>query len=99
VNPNAVGSITFDPGSGSFGLFNTLPSVKNADNSERTAFTEDGLNTWDADASNRRKARFYPLKNRDGTTTPNAYVVGFEDLDVDPDFQDGVFLIFNVKPA
>jgi hypothetical protein len=99
VNPNAIGSITFDPGASSFGLFNTIPSVKNGDGSERTAFTEDGLNTWDADASNRRKARFYPLKSKDGTTTPNAYVVAFEDLDVDPDFQDGVFLIFNVKPA
>ncbi|HYO11151.1 MAG TPA: hypothetical protein VER17_19455 [Tepidisphaeraceae bacterium] len=99
VNPNATGSITFDPGSATFGFYNTIPSVKNADNSERTAFTEDALNTWDADPTTRRKARFYPLKSKDGTVTPNAYVVGFEDLDADPDFQDGVFVITNVKPG
>ena len=34
-----------------------------------------------------------------GTVTANAYVVAFEDLDTGEDFQDGVYLIFNVKPA
>src|SRR5207302_5585200 len=99
VNPNAVGSITFDPGSSTFGLYATFPSIKNADNSQRTAFSEDALNTWDANASNRRKARFFPLKSKDGTVTPNAYVVAFEDLDVMPDFQDALIVIMNVKAA
>jgi len=99
VNPNAVGAITFDPGAGAFGLYTTYPGLKNADNSVRTSYSEDSLNVWESTVANRRKARFYPLKNKDGTVTANAYVVAFEDLDTGEDFQDGVYLIFNVKPA
>ena len=99
VNPNAVGSITFDPGLSAFGIYAMFPSIKNSDGSQRTAFSEDSLNTWDSNTNNRHKARFYPLKSKDGTVTPNAYVVGFEDLDVQPDFQDVVMVIMNVKPG
>ena len=54
-----------------------------------------------SNVADRRKARFYPLKNKDGTLVPNSYVVAFEDLTAATgvDFQDGVFVIQNVKPA
>lgn len=94
VNPNAIGSITFDPGSSTFGLYETFPGLGHM------TFSEDSLNTWEPSSADRHKVRFYPLKNKDGTTTPNAYVMAFEDLAAPGvDYQDGIFLMFNVTPA
>ncbi len=99
VTPIANGQTFFDPGSSSFGIYSQYPGFKNSDNTIRSSFSEDALNTWDANANNRRKARFYPLKNVDGSLVANAYVVAFEDFDAAVDNQDGVFIIRNVKPA
>ena len=74
VNPNPVGSITFDPGSASFGLYATFPSLS------RTSYSQSSLNTWESNTADRRKARFYPLKNPDGTVVPHAYVFGIRRL-------------------
>jgi hypothetical protein len=99
VTPVANGTTYLDPGSQAFGIYAKYPGFKNADNTIRTAYSEDALNTWDANASKRRKARFYPLKNPDGTAVANAYVVAFEDFDANVDNQDGIFIVRNVKPA
>ncbi len=95
VNPNATGSITFNPGATPFGLYVTYPGVP------QTSYSESALNTWEPTVADRRKALFYPLKNKDGSLVPNSYVVAFEDLtaSVGVDYQDGVFIIQNVKPA
>ena len=90
VNPNATGTITFDPGSTSFGLYATYPGLS------RTAYTESALNTWESTIANRRKARFYPVRNKDHSIDPNSYLIAFEDLDSGEDFNDGVFIIKNV---
>lgn len=95
VNPNATGSLTFDPGSASFGLYTTFPGLS------RTVYSQSSLNTFETDSSARSKTRFFPLKNKDGSTVANSYIVAVEDLEanIGVDFQDGVFVIQNVKPA
>src|SRR5205823_15042819 len=49
--------------------------------------------------ANRRKVRFYPLKNSDGTVVPNAYVFAFEEYTLAYDQNDVIGIIRNVKPA
>jgi hypothetical protein len=53
--------------------------------------------------TNRRKFRFYPLKNPDGTTVPNAYVFTSEDFVNDPtgayDTNDFFGIVRNVRIA
>ncbi|MET0865583.1 MAG: choice-of-anchor D domain-containing protein, partial [Nakamurella sp.] len=65
--------------------------------SNRVANSEDTLNTWDP--TNPHKVRIYPLKNTDGSTEPNAYIVAPEDVLTPVDFQDAVIIVRNVKPA
>jgi hypothetical protein len=84
LEPDAV--TTFDPGEGSFGLFVNL--------GKRYSYTEDRMNTGVV----RHAARIYPLKSRLGARIPDAYAVAFESGG-DGDYQDLVFVIWNVKPA
>ena len=95
VNPKAVGSTSFDPGFGAFGLYATFPITGN------TAYSEDALNTTENTPANRRKVRFYPLKNADGSTVADAYVFTSEDFVNDPngayDTQDFVGIVRNVR--
>jgi hypothetical protein len=92
LNPGATGRTTFDPGSQKFGLY----SQWKAQNS-RIVYQQDFRNTF-ITSSQRRMFRFYPLKNPDGSTVPNAYVVGNEEA-FNHDYQDGVYIIRNVKAA
>ena len=103
VNPAAVGSVAFDPGNGPFALYTVWPGFANADGSVREVFSEDALNTFEAVGADRRKVRFYPLKNADGTTVPDAYVMAVEEFANDGgrsyDSQDFVVIVRNVRPA
>ncbi len=101
VNPLFNGSTIFDPGTGAFGLYSVWPTFTNktTDNFTRTVFSEDSLNTWESISANRRKVRFYPLKNSDGSVVPNTYVFAFEEFTQDYDQQDVVGIIRNVKAA
>jgi hypothetical protein len=100
VNVEAQGSTMFDPGDGrNFALFGLFPSFTNADGSVRVVYQEDALNTWEANANNRRKVRFYPLRTPDGRAVANAYLFAFEEFTRDYDQQDFVGIIRNVKPA
>ena len=92
LNPGAVGRTTFDPGSQKFGLFSQWRAQNN-----RIVYQQDFRNTF-ITSSQRRMFRFYPLKNPDGSTVPNAYVVGNEEA-FNRDYQDGVYIIRNVKAA
>lgn len=94
VNPKFTGANSFDPGSSTFGIYANFPAF-----SYRSAYSEDALNTWEPKAENRRKVMFFPLKNKDGSIVPNAYVFAFEDWNQKYDFQDGVGIIRNVKFA
>jgi glucose/arabinose dehydrogenase len=92
-----VGTTSFDPGTASFGIYATFPIFGN------TAYSEDRLNTSEATVSNRRKVRFYPLKDAAGAVIPNAYVFASEDFANDRtggyDVNDFVGIIRNVKVA
>lgn len=101
VNPVFNGTTVFDPGTGAFGLYSIWPTFTNktTDNFTRTVYSEDSLNTWESIVANRRKVRFYPLKNSDGSVVPNAYVFAFEEFNQAYDQQDVVGIIRNVKAA
>src|SRR5690606_26511482 len=93
VNVSADGTMTFDPGS-DFGLVGTF-----FDFGPRDVWSEDGRNTWESNSDERRKVRFFPLKEADGTVVSNAYVFAFEEWDVASDQNDLVGIIYNVEPA
>src|SRR5439155_9283897 len=65
VSPTFNGATNFDPGSAAFTLYSTWSTLHNSDGGNREVFQEDALNTWETIAANRRKLRFYPLKNSD----------------------------------
>ena len=88
VAPVQNGSTVFDPGQGVFGLYATIPVFKNADGTARRIYSEDALNTWDANDTH--KVRVYPL----GT---NQYVVTFEDYTLANDQNDFVYVISGVE--
>ena len=91
--PKASGKTTFDPGTGSFGLYSTWPSEQHG-----PVFSQDGLNTWDRTWDRGHKVRFFPLKTPAGEPVANAYVVAMEQA-FNSDFQDAVLIIENVTPA
>jgi hypothetical protein len=94
VHPSISGSTSFDPGTNSFGIYTVFPAFNNRD-----AFSEDALNTWETNAANRKKVRFYPLKNKDGSKVANAFIFASEDYNKAYDFNDVVGIIRNVKSS
>src|SRR5690606_24776099 len=62
----------------------------------RIIYGEDALNTWEPDSSDRRKVRVYELKEG-GKTVENAYVVAFEEYEVENDQNDYVFVLRGVE--
>jgi fibronectin type 3 domain-containing protein/regulation of enolase protein 1 (concanavalin A-like superfamily) len=95
VNPVALGATSFDPGSSTFGLYAQYPNFV-TNGQERVSYSESALNTWDA--ANPQKMRAYPLKNPDGSVVPNAYVVAFDDYNVNNYFTTMVAIVKNIKP-
>ena len=93
VNATPNGSTSFDP-AGPFGLVATFN-----DFGPRDVWSEDTRNTFESDADQRRKLRFFPLRDADGSVVPNAYVFAFEEWDVATDQNDLVGIVRNVKPA
>jgi hypothetical protein len=84
IEPDAI--TTFDPGPGPFGLYVNL--------GKRYGYTEDRLNT----GAIRHTARVFPLRSRSGARIPDAFAVAFE-YSGDVDYQDLVFILWNVRPA
>ena len=94
VNPSAAaGNFSFDP-SGDFGLVGTF-----FDFGPRDVWSEDGKNTWESNANEQRKLRFFPLKDKSGNVVSNAYVFAFEEYELATDQNDIVGIIRNVSPA
>ena len=90
LNPTlAEGNQTFDPGNQAFGLYADVTSY-----AAQKTFTEDDRNTGPLSHA----VRTYPVKNRAGTSIPNAYLVCMEPAS-NGDYQDYVFLLTNIKPA
>lgn len=94
VHPSPAGTLSFDPGNSPFGIYGAFPAF-----SGREVYSEDVLNQWESNSSLRRKVRFYPLKNPDGSVVPNAYVFAFEEYTVSFDTNDIVGIIRNVNIA
>ncbi len=88
LNPELEGEsqTSFDPGEAAFGLF--LKTGK------RTLYSDDGLNA----APHKHAAKVFPLRSRGRTPVQDAYVVAFDE-DGNGDYQDYVFMLWNVKPA
>ncbi|MGN6724442.1 MAG: Ig-like domain-containing protein [Tepidisphaeraceae bacterium] len=107
VAPLVYGQSSFDPGTAPFGLVtqypyftNTGTSVTTQNNLVRNVYSENDLNkTWDN--SSLVHMKFYPYKDQNGNTVPNAYIVAEEEYSVDSvsDSQDLIFVVTNVKPS
>jgi len=94
VDVKISGTQRFSPGKNAFGVYVYSPHYNH------TAYSQDKKNKWDLTGPAKgRVVRFYPLKNADGTTVANAYVVAVEELAQYSDQQDVVFIIRNVKPS
>jgi glucose/arabinose dehydrogenase len=94
VHVKITGTQKFSPGKNAFGLYVYSPHYNH------TTYSQDKKNKWDLTGpAAGRVMRFYPLKNADGTTVANAYVVTVEMLAQYSDQQDLVFIIRNVKPS
>ena len=99
VTPQIDGKTSFDPADKAFSLYGTFPYFKSADGGVRNVYSEDSLNTWESNSAYRRKVKFFPLKNADGSVVPNAYVFAFEEYNQEADQNDLVGIIRNVRPA
>lgn len=93
ANVTHAGSLTFTP-TDDFGLVGTFN-----DFGPRQVWSEDARNAWESTAGERRKVRFFPLKDATGAVVPNAYVFAFEEFPNATDQNDIVGIIYNVQPA
>jgi len=85
--PLETGGESFDPQGQFFGIYTSSVTFN------RVNYTEDNLNTDGVE----RRARVYPVKDRQGVLVPNSYMVTFEDA-MNGDYQDYIFVLTNVKP-
>ena len=88
LNPEleGEGQTSFDSGEAEFGLF--LKAGK------QTFYSVDALNS----SSHKTMVKVFPLRSRGRTPVQDAYVVAFDE-DGNHDYQDHVFMLWNVKPA
>ena len=95
---DAGATLTFDPGTESFGIF--AESGMNAPSlgSDARFYQEDALNNDQAGVLPVHRFRVYPLKNRAGQAVANSFLLVCEEAS-NSDYQDYVFLIANVTPA
>ncbi len=104
VTPHAIGSTSFDPGSAEFSMYGEFngaaaTAFKNADNvTDRDAYQEDQLNTWDTTAGHQQKMRIYPYMDANRNIVPNTYIFIPEDFTTADD-NDVFVIIRNVMPA
>jgi hypothetical protein len=92
LNLSVSGSLSFDPGSESFGFYSIWPFF-----GDREVYSEDNLNTFEGAIPHH--VRVYPLKKADGTEVSNAYILATEEHTSGFDYQDIVLIVRNVKPA
>jgi len=88
LNPELDGDsqTSFDPGDAAFGIYLKV--------GKRTFYSDDTLNGGER----KHVAKAFPLRSRGRTPVQDAYVVAFDE-DGDGDYQDHVFMLWNVKPA
>jgi hypothetical protein len=88
LNPELAGDsqTSFDPGEAVFGLY--LRTGKH------TLYSDDRRNF----GAHKHLAKTFPLRSRGRMPVPDAYVVAFDEVG-NGDYQDHVFMLWNVKPA
>jgi hypothetical protein len=88
LNPELEGEsqTSFDPGGIAFGLFLKV--------GKRTLYSDDALNA----GPRKHVAKVFPLRSRGHAPVQDAYVVAFDE-DGNGDYQDHVFMMWNVKPG
>jgi hypothetical protein len=88
LNPELEGEsqTSLDPGNVVFGLFLKV--------GKRTFYSDDALNT----GPRKHLAKVFPLRSRGHELVQDAYVVAFDE-DGNGDYQDHVFMMWNVKPG
>jgi hypothetical protein len=100
LNPIVYGQTAINPGNEPFALFTEWPGFYNAQNgTTREVYSEDSLNTWDTNASARRKMRFFPFVDARGEAVANTYLVAVEEWTQEYDQQDLLFVVTNVQKA
>jgi hypothetical protein len=89
VNPEfeGEGQASFEPSDGPFGVWVRLGKAA-------VRYSEDGRNS----AAAKHAVRVYPMRTRGGDRVPDAFLLAFDE-GTDGDFQDVVFVLWNVKPA
>ena len=100
VLPPVAGATSFDPGTGSFGVwvytdqssqkYDTGGTASNGD----YAYSEDGPNA----PANVHRFKVYPLKNAAGVAVAGSYLLAVEEAG-NGDYQDYVFVLSNVTVA
>jgi VCBS repeat-containing protein len=93
LNPTITGDLSFVPGVEPFGIYSTYPNFFDC-GCLREVFSQDALNTWDAQADERHKFRVFPIPGE-----ANAYVYAFEEYTSGFDYNDIVVIIRNVVPV
>lgn len=91
VDTTPEGTVSFQPIAEPFGFYSFWPTTRFFD--ERTVYTEDARNTFDASPHH---VRVYPLPIQNGET---AYILATDESNRLNDFNDAVLLIRNVRPA
>ncbi|CAA9575083.1 MAG: hypothetical protein AVDCRST_MAG86-2097 [uncultured Truepera sp.] len=89
-----AGVVSFNAPGGTFGFYSSWPTTRFFE--QRTVFTEDARNTFDALPHH---VRPYPLKERGGAPVENAYILATDESNRLNDYNDAVVLIRNVQPA
>jgi hypothetical protein len=92
VNVPVNGTLSFDPGTSTFGFYSRWPFFSN-----RHLYSEDALNTFSGAIPHH--VRVYPYKDQNGTVVPFTYVVAFEEHTAGFDYQDISFVVRNVTSA
>ena len=89
-----TGSISFEPPAATFGFYSFWPTTRFFD--ARTVYTEDARNTFDPLAHH---VRAYPLRDRRGAVTPDAFVLATDESNRLGDYNDAVVVVRNVRPT
>ena len=100
LSPLDDGTLQFDPGTNSFGLYGNFTLGSATKPLNRNVYSEDILNSsWETNSAKQKKVRFYKLRDADGNVVANAYIVAFEEYNVTFDQNDIVGIVRNVQPA
>jgi hypothetical protein len=89
---------SFSPGAAPFGLDLGVEFLPEFSDSSRNDTTGDAAINCQPIAQCGKHVRFYPIKDAGGATIPNTYLVTFDILAGNLDFNDNVYVMTNAAP-